>query len=62
MNEFRVYTMKLARYLTDKGFKYIRTSQDVKKPDFINWHFEDTPELRACVEEYAAALVKITNQ
>ena len=53
MNElFRVYTMKMAKYLTQKGFKYVKTVQDVKKPDFYNWYFEKTPELLAAIDEY----------
>lgn len=55
MSEYRVYTIKLARYLTDKGFIIKRTSQDVKKPEFLNWFFEDTAALREALEEYKAA-------
>lgn len=50
--EYRVYTIKLARYLTDKGFKIIRTTQDVKKPDFLNWYFENTPDLEKAIKNY----------
>ena len=49
---FRVYTIKMARYLTLKGFKYVKTVQDIKKPQFLNWYFEKTPELLAAVDEF----------
>lgn len=52
MNKYRVYTIKLARFLTDKGFRIIGTTQDVKNPAFMNWYFETTPELLQAVEEY----------
>lgn len=53
--EYRVYTIRLARYLTDKGFKIVRTTQDVKKPEFINWLFEDSEELQNAIAEYQAS-------
>lgn len=52
MSKYRVYTIRLARYLTEKGYRIIGTTQDLKNPDFINWFFEDTPELLQAVEEY----------
>lgn len=51
-NEYRVYTIRLARYLTDKGFNINRTTQDVKRPDYFNWYFDNTPELVKAIEEY----------
>ena len=53
--EYRVYTIRLAHYLTSKGFAILRTTQDVKKPEFLNWYFEKTPELEAAIAEYIAA-------
>lgn len=52
MTDYRVYTIKLANYLTSRGFTILRTSQDVKKPQFLNWYFSRTPELEAAVQEY----------
>ena len=49
---FRVYTIKMARYLTLKGFKFVKTTQDLKKPNYLNWYFELTPELQAAIDEY----------
>lgn len=51
-NLFRVYTMKMARYLTLKGFTIIKTAQDLKKPELLNWFFEDTEELHKAIDEY----------
>lgn len=53
--EYRVYTIRLAHYLTEKGFTILRTTQDVKKPEFLNWYFEKTPELELAIAEYLAA-------
>ena len=52
MKEFRVYTIKLSRYLTEQGFRYLRTVQDIKNPHFLNWIFEETPELLKAVQDY----------
>ena len=53
--EYRVYTIRLAHYLTEKGFTILRTTQDVKKPEFLNQYFEKTPELELAIAEYLAA-------
>lgn len=50
--EYRVYSIKLARFLTDKGFDIKRTAQDVKNPNFINWIFDNTEKLQAALLEY----------
>ena len=50
--EYRVFTKKLAMHLTNLGFKFIRTAPDLWKPQFINWYFEDTPELRQAIMNY----------
>ena len=52
MNEYRVYTIRLARYLTERNFRITRTVQDIKSPKYINWMFEYSPELVAAIEEY----------
>lgn len=50
--EYRVYTIALARYLTNKGFQILRTAQDVKKPEFMNWFFANTDELQKAIKQY----------
>ena len=52
MKESRIYTLSMCRYLTDKGFKYTRTVQDLKNPNYINWFFEDTPELHKAIHDF----------
>lgn len=52
MNGKLVYTAKLARHLQSKGFQFISKVPDIKKDNFINWVFEDTPELEEAISEY----------
>lgn len=52
MKEYRVYTRKMTEYLTSKNFHFIRTVQDVFHPAFLNWMFEDTPELQQAIQNY----------
>ena len=52
MNEYIVYTMRLTRFLQEKGFQFLRTIPDTTRQDFRNWVFEDTPALRAAVQQY----------
>lgn len=52
MKESRIYTLSMCRYLTDLGFKYVRVCQDIKNPEFLNWFFEDTPELHQAIHDY----------
>jgi len=51
---YRVYSLKIATYLTNRGFTYVRQVPDLKKPNFNNWVFELTPELQAALDEYFA--------
>lgn len=55
MKEYRVFTVRMAHYLTSKGFRFIRVVQDIKKPNFNNWIFEYSEELQAAIDEYLAA-------
>ena len=50
--EYIVYTQRLARFLLERGFIFIRTTPDTSKPSFKNWVFPDSEELRAAVREY----------
>lgn len=52
MQAYRVFTKRMAEFLTLRGFQYIRTVQDIHNPNFINWIFEDSEELRQTVNEY----------
>lgn len=52
MKEFRVYTLKMTRYLTELGFRYKKVVQDVKNPQYMNWIFEGTPELFEAINNF----------
>lgn len=56
MKEKRIYRIGMANYLTEQGFRIIRTVQDLTNVNFINWIFEDTPALRAAITEYTKNL------
>ena len=44
-----VYMPRLAAALRDMGFKIIKVSANIKKPQFDVYWFEDTPEFRAAI-------------
>lgn len=52
MKKIRIYKRELAMYLTNEGFHYFYTVQDIKNPNYVNWIFEDTAELRTAIETY----------
>ena len=52
---FNSYSSKLAGYLRQRGFKIIGTAPNMKKPQYDVFLFEDTPELRAAVNDYCQA-------
>lgn len=46
MKTIRIYSKRLAEYLTARDFKILKVIQDISRPTFSNWIFEDTFELR----------------
>ncbi len=48
-NLYIVYMPHLAAALKDMGFKIVKVSANIKKPQFDVYWFEDTPELRAAI-------------
>ena len=50
--EYIVYTQKMARFLLERGFVFVRTTPDTSNPVFKNWVFPDSEELRAAIKEY----------
>lgn len=52
MSNFKCYSSKLAGYLRQRGFKIIGKEVNLKKPQFDVFLFEDTSELRQCVNTY----------
>ena len=59
MNEKRIYRMRLADYLTARGFKVIRTVQDIKNINYKNWIFEESPQLEAAINDYIKSNPKV---
>ena len=48
---YRVFTRRLAARLRAKGFELIGIDKDYKHPQYDNYLFEDTQELREAIEE-----------
>ena len=47
---------RMLTWLMEKGYKPIRTIPDVKRTDYFNWVFTNTPEFEQDVELYFAQL------
>ena len=52
-----IYMPRVAAALRDLGFKLIKTTANIKKPQYDVYWFKDTPELRAAIPQ-AAAIAK----
>jgi len=48
-----VRTLKLKKYLEEKGFKYEGTIPNKDIPNFLVWLFEDGQLIREAVQEYS---------
>lgn len=46
-----IYMPRLAAALRSLGFKIIKVTPNIKKPQFDVYWFENTPELRAAIPE-----------
>lgn len=44
-----IYMPRIAAALRDMGFKLIKTTANIKKPQYDVYWFEDTPQLRAAI-------------
>lgn len=51
-NNYKVFTLKLARKLCELGFKVVGTAPNAQKPWLNVYLFEDTQELREAIEKY----------
>ena len=49
MKTIRIYSKRLAEYLTARDFKILKVIQDISRPTFSNWIFE----LRETMREYS---------
>ena len=56
MNEYRIYTKRMAEYLTAKGFEILQIVPSVLNPKYKNWIFKDSPELQLAITEYTRLL------
>jgi hypothetical protein len=54
MKLYIVYMPHVAAKLRDLGFKLIKVTANIKKPQYDVYWFEDTPELRAAIPIAAA--------
>ena len=43
---------RMLAWLMQKGYKPIRTIPDVRRTDYVNWVFSNTPEFERYVELY----------
>lgn len=44
-----IYMPRVAATLRDMGFKLIKTTANIKKPQYDVYWFEDTPEFRTAI-------------
>jgi len=54
MKTIRIFTRRMALFIQSKGVQPIGTLPDENKPQFLNWIFEDTPEVKNAMAEYFA--------
>ena len=55
MRKRAIYTMAMAKYLTDKGFTAVGTAPNKNDLKKLVWLFECTPELEAACNKYITA-------
>lgn len=51
MNEYVIYSKRLANELVSRGFKLIRTELNIKYPKYLVFIFEDSKDLRSFIKE-----------
>ncbi len=54
MKTIRIYTRRMMLFVKSKGIEPIDTVRDDKNPQFLNWIFEDTIEVRNAMAEFSA--------
>lgn len=57
-NEYCCKRWRLLTYLTERGFKPIKTIPDCTRTDYKNWIFANSPALEAAITEYFNNLKK----
>ena len=51
MTKYKIFSLKLANELVDKGFVLLGTGINIKFPKYKVFYFEDTPELREAIKK-----------
>ncbi len=54
MKTIRIYTRRMMLFVKSKGIEPIDTVPDENKPQFLNWIFKDTIEVRNAMAEFSA--------
>lgn len=52
MKEKRIFTKRMALYLTDKGCTLLRVVGDINIPHYKNWIFVNDEKLQSAIAEY----------
>ena len=55
MNDYVVYTMPMAKYLTKLGFEWNRVAVSKTEPDKVVFYFKYSPELVNAIKNYKEA-------
>jgi len=56
MKKIRIYKLRFAIFLQERGFHIVDCVQDLQNPYYKNWYFEDTPELRKAMTDYTSEI------
>lgn len=51
MHLFSIFMPKIAAQLEEQGFKIIKTEPNFKKPQYLVYKFEDTPQLQIALKK-----------
>lgn len=51
MKQFTVFSLRIANILAKKGYEILGSGVNAKNPKYSVFYFEDTPQLRAEIEE-----------
>ena len=49
---YTVFTLRLAKWLCDAGFRCVKTEPDKRKPWLNVFKFKNTPQLQAAIDEF----------
>lgn len=56
VKKIRIYKLRFAIFLQERGFQVIDCVQDLQNPYYKNWYFEDTPALRKAMTDYTSEI------